>query len=90
MLDTPEKRLLEAIIRQSVKDYIKLNPSSDLNSAEFFENEGSDYKSAEDFLFNKQTISFGDWALSFEEMCLLLDVNPRRAKKFIFGQQIEY
>lgn len=84
---TPEKRLLEAIVKQAIKDYIKLNPSSNLLSAEFFENEAADFKTAEDFLFNNTYFEFGDWKLNFEECCLILNVEEKEIKKFIFKKQ---
>jgi hypothetical protein len=87
---TPEKKLLEAIVKQAIKDYIKLNPESKVTSAEFFEDEASDYKTAEGFIFKNQIFSFGSWDLTFEDICLILDIDTKRVKKFIFSKQVDY
>jgi hypothetical protein len=87
---TPEKRLLEAVFRQVIKDYLKLNPDSGLCSAEFYENEGQDFKSAEDFLFNGKPIYYGEWVLPYDEVCLILDINPKNIKKHIFKNQLDF
>lgn len=87
---TPEKKLLEAILRQAIKDYIRLNPDSNAGSAEFFENESEDYKSAELFIFGGGSIKFGDWDLNLDDACSLLDISPKRVKKYIYQNQIEY
>jgi len=90
MQTPPAKRLLEAVFKQAVKDYLKLKPDSNLSSAEFFENEGDDFKSAENFLFNNTPLYYGDWVLPYKEVCLILDLNPKNIKKHIFKNQIDF
>lgn len=80
-MDFPEKKLLEGILRQAIKDYIKLNPDSSLCSAEFNENEGQDYLTAEEFIFGKTKILFGEWELSYEDTCIILDIDGRKIRK---------
>lgn len=85
----PERRLLEVFLRQALKDYIKLNPNSTLLSAEYFEDEGRDFKTAEAFIINGQFFEYGDWFLDLEELCLLLDIDHGRVKKYAYEKRIE-
>lgn len=87
---TPEKELLLAIIKQAVRDYMKLDPDSDQTSAEFCENEGLDYKTAEDFLYNNARIFIGRVSFTFKEACLFLDIQPKKIKKIIAKEAVEY
>ena len=87
---TPEKKLLLAIVKQAVRDYIRLDPDSDTVSAEYFINEGQDFLSAEEFLYRGNKISFGDLDFSFEDICITLDINQKSLKKIIARNIIEY
>ena len=87
---SPEKELLLAILRQTVRDYIKLDPDSDLRSAEFEETEGADYKTAEDFIYRGARIHFGALSFSYDELCHMLDIDGKQLKKAIAIQAKEY
>lgn len=89
---TPEGELLLAIIKQAVRDYIKLDPDSDTVSAEFStpNGEGYDFKTAEDFLFNEVPIDYGQIDLTFIDICRILDIDPIKLKKKIARNIIEY
>ena len=87
---SPEKELLLAILRQTMRDYIKLDPDSDLRSAEFEETEGHDYKTAEDFIYGGVKISFGALSFSYTELCDILEIDGHKLKKAIAVQAKEY
>ena len=86
----PEQRLLLDIIRQAIRDYIKLDPDSDTVSAEYYIDEGADYLTAEEFLFNNSSIPYGKWSLTFRDACQILDLDNRKIKKKIARNIIEY
>ena len=72
--------LLLAILKQAIRDYIKLDPDSDSSTAEFFESEGKDFKTAEDFIYNGATFTFGTVVFSYNSLCSYLGVNSRSLK----------
>ena len=86
----PGEELLLAIIKQALRDYLKLDPDSDSVSAEFFENQGADYKTAEDFLYNEVPIYFGDLILTYESACEILGIRHKKIKKRVAIEAIEY
>ena len=73
--------LLIAILKQAVRDYIKLDPDSDSSTAEFYESESEDFKTAENFLYNGATFSFGTVVFSYDSLCSYLNINPKTLKK---------
>jgi len=89
---TPEGKLLLAILKQAIRDYIRLDPDSDTVSAEFStpNGEGFDYKTAEDFLFNSIPISYGSKELTFIDACTILGIDRKKLKKKIARHIIEY
>lgn len=86
----PEEKLLLDIIRQAIRDYIKLDPDSDTVSAEYYVDEGADFATAEGFLFNNVSISYGKWELTFKDTCSILNLDNERIKKKIARNIIEY
>ena len=78
---TNGSELLSAILRQAIKDYVRLNPDSSLVSAEFHESEGKDFKTAEDFIFNNIPIQFGELDLNFDKVCRYLRINQDTIKR---------
>jgi len=87
---TPETDLILAIIRQAIRDYIRLDPDSDKVSAEFHIDEGHDFQTAESFLFNDAPIQFGKLNLTFTDLCRTLGIDQRRLKHRIARTVIEY
>jgi len=87
---TPERELLLAIVRQAIRDYIRLDPDSDKVSAEYHIDEGQDYKSAEDFLYNEVPLPYGNLALTLRDVCSILSIDGRRLKQRIARSIIEY
>lgn len=87
---SPEKELLLAILRQALRDYIKLDPDSDKKSAEFEETEGLDYKTAEDFLYNGTLLGYGNVNFTFDQLCNYLEIDSVKIKKTIAIQAKEY
>ena len=86
----PGQELLLAIIKQALRDYMKLDPDSDSVSAEFHENEGADYKTAEDFLYNESPIAFGDLLLTYEDSCNILGIRHKKVKALVAREAKEY
>jgi len=86
----PEKRLLFAVLKQMIKDYIKLNPSSGLVTAEFLESEGMDFKRAEDIIFKGIKFRYGTWDLDFDDLCDILDLCPSTIRRKINSNQIDF
>ena len=87
---SPAEELLLAILRQAIRDYIRLDPDSDSVSAEYYIDEGQDYKTAEDFLYNNVPINFGEKKLTLSNICELLNLNERKIKRKIAKSFIEY
>lgn len=87
---TPAVDLILAIVRQAIRDYIRLDPDSDKVSAEFHIDEGHDYQTAEDFLFNGVPIPFGKLYLTFTDICSVLGIDQQRLKFRIARTTIEY
>jgi hypothetical protein len=91
---SPEMQLLFAIYKQIITDYIKLDPDSDCVSADFFESEAQDFKTAENIIFYDQPIYFGDIELSFDDLVGLfqekIPVTPRQARRLISQQAIDF
>ena len=87
---TPAVDLILAIVRQSIRDYIRLDPDSDKVSAEFHIDEGHDYRTAEDFLYNNVPIPFGEIELTFADICNTLGIDQGRLKYRIARSTIEY
>jgi len=86
----PATDLILAIVRQAIRDYIRLDPDSDKVSAEFHIDEGHDYRTAEDFLFNNVPIPFGEVELTFTDICQTLGIDQKRLKQRIARSIIEY
>jgi hypothetical protein len=90
----PEASLLFAIFKQTILDYIKLDPDSDCVSADYFKSEGEDYKVAEDIIYKNQPIYFNDLIFTFDDLCFLfkdiLSMSPTKLKKAIAKKSIEY
>lgn len=86
----PAVDLILAIARQAIRDYIRLDPDSDKVSAEFHIDEGHDYRTAEDFLFNNVPIPFGRLDLTFTDICDTLGIDQYKLKKRIAKTIIEY
>jgi hypothetical protein len=82
--------LILAIVRQAIRDYIRLDPDSDKVSAEFHIDEGHDYKTAEDFLFNDVPIVFGRVTLTFTDICQVMGIDQKRLKYRVVRSVIEY
>lgn len=91
---TPEANLLFAIFKQTILDYIKLDPDSDCISADFFESEGDDFKTAEDIIFNGAKIYYGELIFTFNDLCdLFKDVirlTPKQLRKQINDKAIHF
>ena len=91
---SPEANLLFNIFKQTILDYIKLDPDSDCISADFYESEGEDYKTAEDIIFNGQKIYYGSLIFSFDDLCYLfrdvLRLTPRQLRKQIIEKSIHF
>ena len=88
---TPEKELLLAILRQAMRDYIKLDPESDVKSAEFSEEgEWYDYRTAEHFLYGGGRIDFGSLSYTYEELCNFLNIDHIKLKKIIAKSAQDY
>lgn len=91
---TPEANLLFAIFKQTILDYIKLDPDSDCISADFFESEGDDFKTAEDIIFNGEKIYYGELVFTFNDLCdLFRDVirlTPKQLRKQINDKAIHF
>jgi len=87
---SPEEELLYAIVRQAIRDYIRLDPDSDKVSAEYHIDEGQDFKTAEDFLYNNVPIPYGELPLTFRDICSILGIDGIRLKKRIARTVIEY
>ncbi len=86
----PEAELLLAIVRQAVRDYIRLDPDSDTVSAEYHIDEGEDFKTAQDFLYNSEPIPYGELSLTFNDICTMLSIDQKRLKFRIARTIIEY
>lgn len=67
--------LISSVIFRACEDFIELDPFSNTLTNEFVKSEGSDYQSAEEFLFN-QVPSFGELGWTFEEACDYLGLDP--------------
>lgn len=88
---TPEKELLLAVLRQALRDYIKLDPESDVKSAEFSEEgEWYDYRTAEHFLYEGGRITFGTLSYNYEELCNFLNIDHIKLKKIIAKSAQDY
>ena len=87
---TSEQKFLLAILKQSIRDYIRLDPDSDTVSAEYNIDEGTDFRTAEAFLFEEMPLEYGDLNLTLDDVCLMLDVDQQRIKKRINRSFIEY
>lgn len=91
---SPEGKLLCAILKQTILDYMKLDPDSDCSLADYFMSEGEDYKTAEDIIFNGVPIYFGDLVFTFDQLVEMfpeaIKVSPSMAKKIISKKSIEY
>lgn len=87
---TPEAELLLAIVRQAIRDYIRLDPDSDTVSAEYHIDEGEDFRTAQDFLYNDIPIPYGRFPLTFEDICTMLHIDEKRLKHRVARSIIEY
>lgn len=91
---TPEANLLFAIFKQTILDYIKLDPDSDCISADFFESEGDDFKTAEDIIFNDGKIYYGELIFTFNDLCDLfksiIRLTPKQLRKQINNKAIHF
>jgi hypothetical protein len=91
---TPEANLLFAIFKQTILDYIKLDPDSDCISADFYESETEDYTTAEDIIFNGQKIYYGQLILTFNDLCELfkeiIHLTPKQLKNRIIQKAIHF
>ena len=91
---SPEAQLLYAILKQTISDYIKLDPDSDCASADYFEDEGKDFKTAENIIFNNVPIYFGTMTFTFDELVELfpniIHRTPKELRKHISKKVIEY
>jgi hypothetical protein len=91
---SPEANLLFAIFKQCITDYIKLDPQSDTCSADFFESEEEDFKTAEDFIYNGAYIYYGELIFTFEDLVEqfspIIRLTPKQLRKKISEQSIEY
>ena len=68
---TPEAKLLYAIFKQIISDYVKLDPESDSSSADLVGTEAEDFITAEDIIFNGEKLYYGDLEFTFEDLCIL-------------------
>lgn len=91
---SPEANLLFSVFKQTILDYIKLDPDSDCISADFFESEGDDYKTAEDIIFNGQKIYYGNLIFTFDDLCELfkstIRLTPKQLRKKIIEKAIHF
>lgn len=91
---SPEANLLFSVFKQTILDYIKLDPDSDCISADFFESEGDDYKTAEDIIFNGQKIYYGNLIFTFDDLCELfkgtIRLTPRQLRRKIIEKAIHF
>lgn len=91
---SPEANLLFAIFKQCISDYIKLDPASDTCSADFFESEEEDFRTAEAFIFGDEKIYYGELVFTFNDLCeifsKIIRLTPKQLKKRISEQSIEY
>ncbi len=91
---SPEANLLFAIFKQTILDYIKLDPDSDCISADFYESEGEDYKTAENIIFNSGKIYYGNLIFTFHDLCELfqevIHLSPRQLKSEIIQKAIHF
>ena len=91
---TPESRLLFAIFEQAINDYIKLDPNSDICSADYFKSEEEDYETAEDFIFYDEKIYYGELVFAFEDLVEFfseaIHLSPRQLRKKITEIAIEH
>lgn len=89
-----EAALLFAIFKQCITDYIKLDPNSDTCSADFFESEEEDYKTAEDFIFHNTNIYYGELIFNFEDLVEIFEdtirLTPKQLRKRISELATEY
>lgn len=86
----PHNDLLLAILRQAIRDYIKLDPDSDSSTAEFFENEGADFRTAENFIYHGAEFNFGTVVFSFNTLCSYLSISSKKLRKRIAKEATEY
>ena len=89
-MNTPEAELILAIVKQAIRDYARLDPDSDKVSAEYHIDEGHDYRTAEDFLFNNVPLTFGDVDLTFTDICHIFHIDQKKIKSRIAKIVIEY
>lgn len=86
--------LLYAILKQAINDYIKLDPDGDSVTADFYESEGEDYKTAESFIFGSQPIYFGSFVFTFDDLCELFSdrmiYSPNQIRRNIIDNSIEF
>lgn len=87
---TPEKELLLAVLKQAIRDYMSLDPDSDTVSAEYFIDEGNDYKTAEDFLYNNVIIPYGNLNLTYEHVCTILNIDGKKIRRRMAKHVVEY
>lgn len=91
---SPEANLLFAIFKQIILDYTKLDPDSDCISADFYESEGEDFKTAEDIIFNGAKIYYGNMIFSFHDLCELFQeiirLSPKQIKQQIISKSIHF
>lgn len=90
----PEKELLYAILKQSISDYIKLDPDGDSVTADFYQSEGEDFRSAEAFIFGSNTLQYGELVFTFDDLCELFAermlYSPAKIRRNIIDNSIEY
>jgi hypothetical protein len=89
-MENAEAELILAIVKQAIRDYIRLDPDSDKVSAEYHIDEGHDYRTAEDFLFYDAPIPFGKIQLTFSDICYTLNINQKKIKAKISKSIVEY
>lgn len=91
---SPEANLLFAIFKQTILDYIKLDPDSDHISADFYESEGEDYKTAEDIIWNNARIYYGQMVFTFDDLAEVFRevtrCSPEKLKKQISQKAIHF
>ena len=91
---SPERSLLFAIFKQTILDYIKLDPDSDAVSADFFESESKDFQVAENIIFGKERVYYGSLTFTFEDLCDMFrditNLNYMQIKKRISAEAKEY
>ena len=94
LVTVPEKELLFAIFKQAISDYLKLDPDGDSVSADFFESEGDDFKTAEAFIFYAQPIYYGKFELTFNDLCELfserINTTSSELKRRIVDNAIDF